>query len=193
MADDKLILVKHAMPVIVPDLPPRRWLLSDEGRERAARIASELRRYSPAIVVTSDEPKAAETGEIIAATLGVPARQMAGLHEHERGVIPWDGDEVFHERIQRLFDEPAAVVYGNESADRAHARFAAAIAELVETERPGAIVVATHGTVITLLVARANGLAPFPLWRRLDLPSAVVLDRETLRLERVFGWDGAEL
>jgi hypothetical protein len=35
--------------------------------------------------------------------------------------------------------------------------------------------VVAHGIVITLFIARAAGLAPFPLWKRLALPSFIVL------------------
>lgn len=42
-----------------------------------------------------------------------------------------------------------------------------------------------HGTVIALAVARAAGVAPFPLWRRLGLPSVVLLSRPGLALVEV--------
>ena len=69
---------------------------------------------------------------------------------------------------------------GTESADYAHARFLAAV-RAAQSESPGEdIAVVAHGTVITLLVSRANGLEPYPLWERLGLPSVLVLDAETL-------------
>jgi broad specificity phosphatase PhoE len=37
------------------------------------------------------------------------------------------------------------------------------------------MVVFTHGTVLSLYVARATGLEPFTLWKRLGLPSFIVL------------------
>lgn len=176
MTIDRLILVKHAMPLIVPNAPPRTWLLSDAGREAAARHASDLAAYDPLAVITSVEPKAAETGEIIAAQLGLPAATAPGLHEQERGVVPFDGNDEFHAKIRRLFAEPAAVVYGAETADAAHARFVAAVRAVCDACASGTLVVVAHGTVITLLVARANDLDPFPFWRRLDLPSSVVVE-----------------
>jgi hypothetical protein len=38
----------------------------------------------------------------------------------------------------------------------------------------------THGTVLRLLVARHNAIAPFELWASLGLPSYVVVDAATL-------------
>jgi broad specificity phosphatase PhoE len=37
------------------------------------------------------------------------------------------------------------------------------------------IVVVSHGTVITLFVEKFNGIDPFSFWKKLDLPSFVVL------------------
>jgi len=106
MPTDALILVKHAMPVIVPEEPPRTWKLSDEGRLAAARLGSGLAAYAPLAVVTIVEPKAAETGQIIAASLDVPVMTAPGLHEHERDVMPFDGTERFHSGSGRNCRQP---------------------------------------------------------------------------------------
>ena len=47
------------------------------------------------------------------------------------------------------------------------------------------IVVFTHGTVLSLYVARATGLEPFTLWKRLGLPSFVVLTFPQYEIIRV--------
>jgi broad specificity phosphatase PhoE len=182
MAPARLILIKHAMPVIVPDAPPRTWVLSDAGRDASARLVTELAVYEPVAVVTSVEPKAAETGAIIAAGLGLPSTAVTGLHEHERDVVPFDSTERFHERMRHFFAEPAAVVYGTESAEAAHARFATAIRDVLAAHPSGSLIVVAHGTVISLLVARANGIEPFPFWAGLDLPSFVVVERDSFVL-----------
>ncbi len=64
---------------------------------------------------------------------------------------------------------------GNETADEAHARFAAAVEAVCARHSARNIMVVAHGTVITLLVARRAGLEPFPFWKRLGLPSFVAL------------------
>jgi broad specificity phosphatase PhoE len=183
MTADRLILVKHAMPVIVPDAPPRTWLLSDDGRAAAAQLAGDLAPFDPLVVFSSFEPKAAETGQIIAARLGIPVTAAPDLHEHEREIVPFDSTELFHQRIERFFEVPDQIVYGTESADAAHARFERAVRE-VEAEYPsGSLVIVAHGTVISLLVARANAIAPFPFWCGLGLPAAVVVRRNTYALD----------
>lgn len=182
MSVDSLVLVKHAMPVIVKGAPPRTWLLSEEGRQATTELASALAEFLPTAVITSVEPKAAGTGDAIAAVLGVSCDSAPGLHEHERDAEPFEGRDQFHSRMRRFFAEPSAVVYGTESADAAHARFEQAIRQVEADYPPGPLVIVSHGTVITLLVARANGLDPFPFWRDLALPSFVVVERGSHRL-----------
>ena len=182
MATDRLILVKHAMPVIVPDAPPPTWVLSVKGRDASARMGEKLAAYESVAVITSVEPKAAKTGQIIAGHLGLPATSATGLHEHERDVVPFDGIELFHNRMRQFFAEPDAVVYGTESADAAHARFERAVRNVLVAHPSGTVIVVAHGTVISLLVARANGIESCPFWAGLDLPSFVVVERDSFAL-----------
>lgn len=182
MATDRLILVKHAMPVIVPNAPPPAWRLSDEGRLTSALLATKLASFQPVAVVTSVEPKTVETGEIIAAHLDVTSMTAPGLHEHERAREPFEDNERFHQRMRQFFAEPGAVVYGTESADAAHLRFEAAVRAVLAIHPSGALIIVAHGTVISLLVARANGIDPFPFWKELGLPSFVVVERDSFAL-----------
>jgi broad specificity phosphatase PhoE len=175
-AERKLILVRHSLPEIVPSLPASRWRLSDEGRRRCERLAERLAAYQPSIVVTSLEPKAIETGQIVARILGIPVETALDLHEHERPYVePFGTREQFEARVSRLFEYPAELIFGAETADQAHNRFASAIDDVLATERYGNLAVVTHGTVLTLFVARAAGLAPVPFWKKLGLPAFVVL------------------
>jgi histidine phosphatase superfamily protein (branch 1) len=69
-----LILVKHAEPVVEPDVPSNRWELSERGKDRCVALAERLRRYRPAAVVASEERKAAQTAGLVAERLGMPRR-----------------------------------------------------------------------------------------------------------------------
>jgi len=182
----KLVLVRHSLPEIVPSLPASQWRLSEEGRLRCEKLAERLALYEPAIVVTSLEPKAAETGQIAADILGVPFKTASGLHEHQR---PRAGlfriREQFEAQVARLFERPGELILGNETADQAHARFATAIAAVVGQHPAGNLVVVTHGTVLTLFVTRIVGLDPVPFWKRLGLPCFVVLLLPDLDLLKV--------
>ncbi|HUS15064.1 MAG TPA: histidine phosphatase family protein [Chloroflexia bacterium] len=180
-----LILVKHAMPEIVPGVPGAAWGLSAAGRAQCEPLAAALVPHAPVAVVTSTEPKAAETGSRVAAALRLPCTMAPDLHENDRRGLPFLKQEDLEARIAEFFARPAAVVMGQESADAAHARFAAAVRAAAAPHPHGAVVIVAHGTVISLLVSRAFGLDPLDVWRRLGLPSFVVLSRPNLAMKAI--------
>jgi broad specificity phosphatase PhoE len=179
---------------MVVGVPASQWQLSDEGRRRCETLAERLAAYDLATVVASEEPKAAETGQIVAEALGLPFETAPGLHEHERGVVKSLGSrEEFQARVVRLFERPSELIFGHETADEAHVRFARAVTNVLEQHPVGnpsspsgrSLAVVTHGTVMTLFIARANGLDPVPFWKRLGLPAFAVLSLPDLHLLEV--------
>jgi broad specificity phosphatase PhoE len=180
-----LILVRHSLPAIDPCVASHHWPLSPEGRQRCRPLARALAPYLPAAFFSSREPKAAETAALVARELGVSFAPRAGLHEHTRHTAEWLSAEGFQAAIRGLFERPAEVVWGEESADAAHARFAAAIEALLAEQPAGHVVVFTHGTVLALYAARSAGLDAHAFWRRLKLPAVVVLDRQTRAVQAV--------
>jgi broad specificity phosphatase PhoE len=178
----KLILVRHSLPEIIPTLPARRWSLSEAGRRRCRPLADRLADYAPDVIVTSDEPKAVETGRIVASALGKPLKTAQGLHEHDRSNVAYGSTEWFEAAVARFFAEPGRLVFGNETADQAHGRFSGAVARVLEEHPKQNVVIVSHGTVMTLFVARMAGLEPFPFWNGLGLPAFVVFSRPELDL-----------
>lgn len=182
----KLILVRHSMPEMVAGVPASQWRLSDEGRRRCEPLARRLAAYDLAAVVASEEPKAVETGQIVAEVLGLPFQTAPGLHEHERPKAGlFSTREQFEAQVARLFEHPSELVLGHETADQAHARFVRAIANVLSQHPSGNLAVVTHGTVLTLLASRAAGLDPVPFWKRLGLPAFVVLSLPAFHLLEV--------
>ena len=174
--DRKLVLVRHSVPEIIPTVPASEWQLSDEGRRRCIKLAERLAVYAPAVIVASQEPKAIETGQIVAGILGMPFETALHLHEHERrNVGLFDTREQFEAKVARLLEHPGEVVFGQETGDEACDRFAAVIADVLEGHPSGNLAVVSHGTVMTLFVARAAGIDPVPFWKGLGLPAFTVL------------------
>jgi broad specificity phosphatase PhoE len=172
----KLILVKHSQPEIVPDVPSHQWKLSDVGCRRCQVLAERLAAYEPAVIVTSFEPKAMDTGRIVADALGVRLETAPDLHEHDRREVEFLADqEEFRSQVISFLEHPSELVFGSETADEAHRRFAAAITDVVAHHPGGNLVVIAHGTVIALFVARVAPLDPVSLWKSLGLPSFAVL------------------
>ena len=185
-----LYLIKHSMPEKVADRPAREWLLGDEGRALAARLGERLAGLGIARLVSSVEPKARETAEVMGARLGLAVTAEEGLHEHERERVPLFRDpSVLDAAVRDMFARPGEVVFGDESADQAHDRYAAAMHRVIG-DGSDSIAVVSHGTVMALFVARQGGLDPFPLWKSLGLPSCVTLSLPELRMVEVIQTPG---
>jgi 2,3-bisphosphoglycerate-dependent phosphoglycerate mutase len=179
----RLYLIKHSLPEKRPERPSKEWVLGAEGRALAKRLGERLAGAGIARVVTSTEPKAHDTGLVMAGALGdVPVSVADGLHEQERVTAPFCATEAeYVAAIVQLFARPGERVFGEESADEAHARFAAALGRVVaESDAPLAVV--SHGTVMSLFIARHNRLDVFPLWKSLGLPSCAVLSLPELAM-----------
>jgi len=188
----RLILVKHSLPEIVDGVRARDWRLSAEGRRRCDSLADALAIYAPSGAITSsDEPKAFETAERVAARLGLPHGVDAGLAEHRRGAKKLLDEAEWQAAIARLFARPDRLEYGEESGDQARLRFETAIERVLGARAgptSGACVCVAHGTVISLFTAAFAGVDGFALWVRLELPSFVVLLLAEKRVEAL--WPG---
>jgi broad specificity phosphatase PhoE len=163
-----LLLVRHSAPELDPSVPSEEWRLSEAGRRRCEPLAERLVRYEPRVLLASTEPKARETAELMAPALGLEVQLSDGLRETARRTVRWLAAEELDRGIRDLFQRPGEVVFGEESAEAALARFEAAIAGL-----PEPAVVVTHGTVLSLYAAPRIGREPYELWSSLELPDIV--------------------
>ncbi len=181
----RLVLVRHSMPEVEPDRPAQAWRLGEAGRGRAELLASRLCGFSPGVIWSSHETKAVETAEIIAGGLGVPVQVADGLEEHHRDGAPFfPSHREFEAAVESFFVEPDRLVFGSETAHEALARFSGAIERIVAVGQAD-IVVVTHGTVMALYVAKVAGVEPMDFWRRLRLPSFVVLTLPEMRVSEI--------
>ena len=171
-----LFLIKHSLPDIREDIPPSLWHLSEEGIRRAHLLAPQVAGFGLHSVFSSQEPKAAETAEILAADLKLPFQSLPNLHEHVRPIRPNFNQASFEADVADLFARPNELVFGSETADQAHERFHVALQAILDEHPTQNLAVVAHGTVISLFVSRACGIEPFPLWKSLGLPSFLVLD-----------------
>jgi broad specificity phosphatase PhoE len=179
----RLILIKHSAVQVRPGSAPETWPLSPEGQVRCEPLAQRLEALAPDRVITSAEPKAAQTGQIVAERLGLPIESAPGLHEHVRTRVPHMASAQFISMIELMFRRPDERVLGEESASDARNRFAAALDGVVKAHRERTLAVVTHGTVLALFVALHNpDQQPFALWRSLQLPSFVVLSMPDYKL-----------
>lgn len=177
----KLLLIKHARPQVDPAVSSEHWRLSDEGREKSAVLAQVLRGYDFGSIISSSEPKAVETAEILGKILAKPVRTGNDLFEHDRSNVPHMESREFISMMALFFKEPDRLVLGNETADEAYDRFGAAVDEIVSAEK-GDVAIVTHGTVLALFAAHRAGQDPFAVWRRMGLPSFMALEIGTWKI-----------
>jgi broad specificity phosphatase PhoE len=185
----KLILIKHSRPLVDPARPSHRWILSYEGREKCAALAEAVRRHDPKVIIASEEPKASETGRLVAEALRLPFATASDLHEHDRTNVPHMRSREFISYMALFFQRPAERVLGRESADQAANRIGAAVEAVLAQHPDGNIAVVTHGTVLALLAERRAGENGFAIWRKMGLPSMLVFElpewRMTERLDTI--------
>jgi 2,3-bisphosphoglycerate-dependent phosphoglycerate mutase len=164
-----LLLVRHSVPAADPSVPSEEWRLSDEGRALCEALAGQVGAYEPQRLISSPEPKALETAELIAPVLGLAVEVEDGLRETARRTVGWLEQNALHEGIRQLFARPDEVVFGEESGSAALARFSRVVERV---EEPAAFV--THGTVMSLYVAGSDPDGGFAFWKTLGLPDVVL-------------------
>jgi broad specificity phosphatase PhoE len=177
-----IILIKHARPKVIESVPPERWELSEEGRAACSALAEVVRPHDPTVIVTSQERKAQETGQLIANALGKPIETAAGLQEHDRSNVPMMRSSEFLSALAMFFKESNRLVLGKETADQAAGRFERAIEEVLARHAEGNIAIVTHGTVLALFASENGAGDPFQLYRQLGLPSIMVFSVPDNRL-----------
>ena len=171
-----LILVKHSVPQIMQEMPARDWNLSELGRARAEQLAQLLTQYEPEVIISSQEPKAKETAEIITRIHKLSHHVVEDLHEHDRSNVPFLAQDKFQASIHEFFQKPDELVFGRETADQAHARFYRSVHSILNEHTGKTVVIVTHGTVISLFVSRLTGSSDFEIWNMLGLPSFIAIE-----------------
>jgi 2,3-bisphosphoglycerate-dependent phosphoglycerate mutase len=147
--------------------------LSDRGRAQARALAARLQRegQSVAAIYASDLSRAAETAEILAASLAAPIHLDARLREYGVGALTgviWSEVEfLFPELWQQLHESGEYVAFPEEEGNEAfHARLAAVLADILARHGDAeSVVVVGHGGSLGMLLAHLLGMdtrRPFP-------------------------------
>lgn len=178
----KLILIKHAAPEVVPGVPSEKWQLSERGRASCGPLAELIRPHQPQVIVSSTEPKAIETAEIVAKQLELKAQTATDLHEHDRRNVPHMRSGEFISALELFFRRPDELVLGKETARDAEERIAGAIHNVLAANAGKNVAVVSHGTVIALFVALHSDRPAFKVWREMGLPSLVVMELPEFRI-----------
>lgn len=146
------------------------WL-TRQGRVQARVLAESMEGERIARVWTSDMARAVQTGEIVAARLGVDVIVRKGLREFGVGdAAGTTGDpDPFAATFAAWLDgDLAARIPGAESGIEVVRRYAAVLDEIADSHRGESVLVVSHGGVMCMaLAALARNLA---LSHSRDLP-----------------------
>mgnify|MGYP000990793432 CR=1 FL=1 len=145
--------------------------LNAEGMRQAAELAAELTGQVFDALFSSDQLRARQTAEVLAAALNLPLHLDPRLREEHLGA--WQG--LTHAEIQarypgqweqRRADPPDfRPPGGGETIAEMAARACAAVDEIAAAHPQGRVLVISHGILIAALLCRANNL---PLARIFD-------------------------
>jgi broad specificity phosphatase PhoE len=169
----QLVLVRHAMPDMEPEVPAGGWQLGDDGRAAARELASALPQAP--FVVTSDEPKAQQTARELVAVRGGTLTVEPRLAETRR---PHAWDARFAELARQFV--AGRQHDGWEPHDAMVGRFDAAVREALAASRSRPVVAVTHGQALTLWLRSVGAVDDAPrFWSELAFPDAwtVTLER----------------
>ena len=145
--------------------------LSATGREQAQSAAAALTAYSPAVIVSSDLERAADTARALASRLGLQVRFDERLREIHAG--QWQGMTA-GDVAEQFPEEQAALMAGEdiqrgidgESLGQVAERTRAAVDEVLADLAPGeCAVIATHGVAGRAVVASLVGLDQHMAWQ----------------------------
>lgn len=119
-------------------------------------------------VHSSEERKAVEAGDIIAASLGLTLRRWPTLRENDRSATGYLEPVAFDGVVEKFFAEPDRSACGWETAVCAQARIIDSVERVLATAPDGDVAIVAHGGVGTLLLCHLKGI---PTDRRQDQPA----------------------
>ncbi|MFJ8913524.1 histidine phosphatase family protein [Amycolatopsis sp. NPDC102389] len=170
----EIVLVRHAESVPpVPEEPddPERPLTA-AGVAAAELLAHELAAMNPTAVVSSPYRRAVETVAPAARAVGLEVTTRRELREWDSGLEPTPDYAVHYERS---WADPDFARPGAESLRQLTARAMAAVDRLAEQHCGGVVLVGSHGTFVSRLLA---GLGPGIGWafsRDMPMPAVHLL------------------
>ena len=162
------LYLTHPQVRIDADVPVPKWGLSELGTARARLAAAQPYAKTLRRIVSSDETKAIEMAEILAAVSGCTVEIVADAHENDRSATGFLPPPQFEQAADWFFAHPTDSFRGWERALDAQARIVAAIETLLADHNPAdPIAFVGHGGVGTLLKCHLQKVA---IDRRFDQP-----------------------
>lgn len=150
----QLLLIRHALPLrnepgegADPDLSP-------EGIEQAERLPDALKRFPITRLISSPQKRAIQTGQPVAAALGIPIEVDDRLAEYDRDMAQYIPiEQIAAEKPEELARLMSGHLPSSVDEDAFLARITEAVTDLAsEADPDDTVVVFSHGGVINALL-----------------------------------------
>lgn len=186
-----VILVRHAMPEVVPGVSSTLWELGDAALEDCVLLAHALPQDLARIVCTSHQPKVKQTAGVLALRRGLELRADERLREVDQG--PGWIDDYRAAAASYLRDGTVGETADWEPRERVAERFAAGVGAAITANSgsAGDVVVVNHGLAMSLWLASRSGIDLVPFWQGLTFPDAWRLEMKTGELRHI--WSGGRM
>ena len=166
----QLYLVRHGDALWTPDeMRP----LSALGWQHAELVADALAPLAPAAIIASPWTRARQTVEPLAARLALPIDTVDDLRERQ---LTDRAVEDFVAASRATWDDFSFAHAGGESNAAAQQRGVAAIRAIAVRYPAGGVVIATHGTLLALILNAYDPSVGFAFWQAISTPDIYCLD-----------------
>jgi broad specificity phosphatase PhoE len=173
----KLLLVRHAEPLMRAEMPGAEWPLTETGRMDANGLGARLATKPPTVIWTSPERRARETAALAFPSMAAEMRiQLSEVNK------PWyaSSDEHANAVIRYLKGQAVA---GWEHHEAVVSRIIQLKADFGSFDN---LVLVSHGLFITTLLDHEIGLNdPFSFWSSLRMPDAWELNLDLMSVDRI--------
>ncbi len=178
-----LYFIRHTQVNVDPDVSSTKWQVSENGRIQTQKLSTFIEK-PPTRILTSHEPKAVKTGELLADIWNIPAQVFPNLHEQDRG------DNFFvnnHDEWLNMVADylrfPNEHRLGLETAVQAAERMETAV-RAAQAQFPNNILaLVSHGRILTAFLAKNNpNMNPVSYWQALTLPAAIQLSSKNFKI-----------
>lgn len=156
----RALYLTHPQVTIDANMPVPLWGLSALGRQRAEAFAQSGAVPVGAMIFSSNERKALELAELLAAAAGTAVLSEHAMGENDRSATGFLPPALFEATADRFFAAPEQSIDGWERAIDAQRRIVAAVAAALALVPEGTpAMLCGHGAVGTLLKCHVAGRA----------------------------------
>lgn len=170
MPNNTLIFIRHAKTEVDKSVPIENWILTDDGYSSAQKLADEETFDDVDLLISSDEEKAFLTLKPLADKLRKKIVRVSDLGEIKRPNSERLTLEQYNQLKEKMLKDPNYTEQGWETANHALIRFTSAIEKINRENNRKRILIAAHGTVLTLYFANLQNKMQelFSRWSKME-------------------------